>query len=452
MGRFKHIVSSLIISHIILSTSSVGAASNFRDLVPVPERRALLNGMRFWFFDYSGQTCPFVLMVENGAAFDPLDKWGATNLMVQVLLSNLERENYLEELTARGIQLHGKADWDALYFFGQAPPDQLEFALLTLADLLVRPDFPESSFQSLRDKAIEQLRSTADDPFRSLGEAVRERLFGPHPYAHPVIGTEESLRGLYVRDLKIQARRLLLPNQACLAIAYSGDRDALFRRLSRRWGAWVRGEAVPFTFRRADPPREPHILFREAAPGKSILRWSALIPERGSGEFLTFKTFEQYLLLSLPDLAETVTGTGQIQGTVEVEARKMYGVLELAVQLEDKYLVAFLDRFQQWMDQTLEGDIDEGRLAEAKRLVLQDYGRALEDPYLRLFAVLETDLYKQGSAFLMTLETRLERITAKRFVRDLSGNLSARSWVAAVSGNPGLVEGLERFGVLVRLH
>ncbi|GAB4234234.1 MAG: hypothetical protein Kow00109_07180 [Acidobacteriota bacterium] len=437
-----------LIALFIIGGLAVAGELDFRAGVPAIERRSLLNGMRVWFFEQQTENCPFVLMIENGAAFDPADKWGATYLMAKCLERNLDLKNYRAEFTSRGIRMETQVDWDALYVVGEAPPEHLEFALLTLGEILVRPEFPETSFRELRDAAVQALQEEQENLYRRSDLLLRRRLFGFHPYAHPVQGEPEALENLYLRDLKIQQRRLLLPNQSILAVAYSGDREYLFRRLSRRWGAWVRADAAPFTFRRAEPPAGPAVFPLDGGPADGILvQCGWLVPERRDRQYLAFRVLEEYLTLTLPDLAEEILGTSQVRASVRVEARKMHGVLQLTVEVPPDRAVPFIEAVVETLERVRCGEVDEARLEEAKRLVLLDYWQRLEDPRERLWVVLETDLYDQGSAFLATLPQRLDRITVRWFSAALEDDLAPRSLVAVVAPpDANVLQGLEKLG------
>jgi zinc protease len=62
-----------------------------------------------------------------------------------------------------------------------------------VADLLLEPTFPESSFEKLRERQISEIRSEADDPKETARLAFRAAVYGDHPYGHSAKGTEESL-------------------------------------------------------------------------------------------------------------------------------------------------------------------------------------------------------------------------------------------------------------------
>ncbi len=434
----------------LLIIASTALLAEVPDMLRLPEidRRPLLNGMQTLFFDSEGDRCHFVMMIENGAAFDPVDKWGATYVMMDLVVEGLAERNLAPEFTARNIELTYEVDWDALYLIGSAPSKDMEFALMTLAELVVEPNFTEEGFQRSRDKLLAKLKEK-DSDIGSITQALFiSRIFGANPYSHSVKGTVETIENLDLRDIKIQARRLLLPNQARLALAFSGDRDNLFRRLSRRWGAWVRQEAAPFTFRQSNMPSEDQIvLVPHAEEGRSLIRWGYLGVERSSRQYLTYKVLEQYLTLSLPDWAQEVAAQTQIRGYARVEARKMPGFLQISLDSAPERVPTYLRKFRSVLAALKEGQINEKRFAEAKLLLLQELQSNMDNPLARIREVLATELYDLGINFIPTFPLRLERVTPEVFRNTVKEGFPEGGSVAVIATpNDSMKAELEELG------
>jgi len=430
----RKIKSTILVALLIIA--SHGLLAEVPDMLKLPEidRRPLLNGMQTLFFDSESDRCHFVMMIENGAAFDPVDKWGATYVMTDMLVGGLAERNFAAEFSARQIELSFEVDWDAIYLVGSAPSKDMEFALLTLAELVVQPNFTEEGFQRSRDQLVAQLKEKDSDIGAITQALFISRVFGDNPYGHAVKGTLDTIRNLDLRDIKIQARRLLLPNQSRLALAFSGDRDNLFRRISRRWGAWVRQEAAPFTFRRSSMPSEDQIvLVPHSNEGRSLIRWGYLGVERSSRQYLTYKVLEQYLTLSLPDWAEEVAAQSQIRGYARVEARKMPGYLQISLDSAPEKVPAYLRKFKSVLAELKNGQINEKRFAEAKLLILQELQTNMNNPLARIREILATELYDLGINFIPTFPLRLERVTPDAFRTTISDGFPEGGSVAVIA-------------------
>ncbi len=448
MKKLRSVVKASLATLAIISATVLHAEQSAQIPLPKIERKAMLNGMQVLFLDGEGDRSPFLLMIQNGAAFDPVDKWGVTCLMTRMLMDRLSTAGYLPEFKKRGIELHATTDWDGIFIEGSAPPQELEFALQTLGEVLTRQEFKEEAFERLRAALVDELEESMKDAgFRSESLFI-SHVFQDNPYGHPVQGTPETVSGLYLRDILIQARRLLLPNQASLAVYYSGDRNLLFEKLARRWGGWVQEKPLPFTFRRAADPDEPQItLVREAKGGKCLLRWGYLGVEKSSRDYLTFKVLEQYLTLAMPGWAREIEGANHIRGFTQAVARRMPGYFQVSIETEPEYVPAYLEKLASAMQELHGEGVDEDRFNEAKSLVLQEFLRTLADPVERLREILTSELYGLGLGFIPTFPLRLDRITPEIFQRDLSERLPERGFVVVVvSPDADLDSRLESLG------
>jgi predicted Zn-dependent peptidase len=203
-----------------------------------------------------------------------------------------------------------------------------------------------------------------------------------------------------------------MPNQAKLALYFSGDREELFKRLSRRWGSWVKGEAAPFTFRGAsDRNQSLVVLVDQPAEQEGIVRWGALAVSKDSRDYHALKVLEQYLTLSLPEWAQQISSTNQIRGSATLMAKKMPGYLQVSLRSPGKELVAYCRKLEQTIKLIRQGEIDLERFEEAKSLALREFRNSLREPFHQLYQLLGTDLCDLGLNYIPTYGLRLKRVT-----------------------------------------
>ncbi len=447
------LTAGLIARSIIASAAPAAETAPYQ--LPAIERKSLLNGMQFLFFEAESDDCPFLLMIENGAAFDPVDKWGVTYLMSRMILEGVEERNFRQEFESRGIRLESQVDWDALYFLGTAPASELEFALLALGDLVVRPDFREETFERLRQELLAELNAEAGSIEARTEQLFQAALFADNPYGHSVRGEPRTVSNLYLRDIKIQQRRLLLPNQSRLAVYYSGDREQLFRRLSRRWGGWVRSEAAPFSFVQAARTERPQVRVLEDrdSQGECLIRWGQLGVAKSAPQYFALKILEQYLLLQLPEWAEQVSKVGQIRGEVVLAPRRMPGYFQVTLASPVTDVAAYLRRLNGALEELKSGRIDEARFQEAKSLVRQEFMASMQDPFGRLMQVLAAELHQLGANFVATFNLRLDRVTPAQLREAVREAFPDRGAVVVVAAPPGpILTELQEFGDVELLH
>lgn len=441
-------LAALIIAFFLFPPGEAAASGN---QIPLPEieKESLLNGMEFLILPSQQPQSQFLLMIRNGAAFDPVDKWGATLLTARMMLLETEaRSQEQMQFALRSIQavIEVRVEHDAIYFHGTAPMGRVGAALELLGEIITRPSFKEETFEQLRGELIDELQARSASPEARTQQILNAKIFVPHPYGRPIEGTAESLRNLTLNDLKIQYRRLFMPNQAQLALYFTGDREGLRRNLGRSWGRWIRQKALPFTFRRAPRPDGGQIFIIDGPAESSLMRWGRLGVARNDPDYHTWKVFEQYVLLHLPEWARQVESESHIQASPLVEARRMPGRIQLSIQAPPAQLLDYLKLWRRFLKDIAEGKIDPQAFEEARRLARLDFIQALEQPRTRLEVVVDMTLFEVGSGYVTTYGMRLDRVTPERLQRALE-NLSPDDFTLVVSAPAASVrDGLEGLG------
>jgi len=115
--------------------------------------------------------------------------------------------------------------------------------LSLLADVLLRPTFPEKEIGEVRDQMLASLAQRADDPHLLAAEHFDNLLFGEgHPDGWVL--TPEHVRGITRDKLLAFWKTFYRPNNAILAIAGDIDPAAMKTRVERAFGGWA-AVAVP---------------------------------------------------------------------------------------------------------------------------------------------------------------------------------------------------------------
>jgi zinc protease len=143
---------------------------------------------------------------------------------------------------------------EALTISGQFLSRDQSLMIELLADALIRPRFDVEEFEKLRDRRIELIKATKDsDPSDLIGVYGRAQLFGPHPYARPVGGSEASLATITHQDVLDYYADHFGADRLILVVAGDVDVAALKQEVTRAFSQWRRA-AVPFTHP-TEPPR-----------------------------------------------------------------------------------------------------------------------------------------------------------------------------------------------------
>jgi len=406
-------------------------------VLPDFQRQSLLNGMEIFAFPANQERVPFQLLVVNGAAFDPAGKWGLTYLTTRLMVeAGKDRSGQLLQagLKTIGSELTYRVDWDGIWFQGSAPANRLTDTLNILGQMVVQPQFEEASFGSVRDQIAAELEKKSGEPQFATQERFLAELFDGNPYGHLVRGNPTTLRNIQLGDVRLQYKKLFIPNQAHLAYYHTGDHEALFSALTRRWGSWVKGNPLPFAFRKAESAAENQVLVLNRTLEESVARWGALSVARGDKGSYALEILEQYLTLSLPAWAGQVAGASQIRASASVETRTMPGYLEMNLQAPAPQVAGYVKKFIEALTEIQQGHIDKQRFEEAKRLAFMELRSSLENPDGLLRQLLETSLYNVGVNYILNFGVRIDRLTPELFQAATKEHFSTNKLVIVVAG------------------
>lgn len=210
------------------------------------------------------------LVVRAGSVGDPADLPGLATFTATMLDQGAGGRSALDIAEAAaffGAQLGTGASYEFASVTLHVPKHHLGPALDLMADVAIRPTFPDSEIarqRELRRSALLQLR---DQPTAQAPIAFNAVVFGPdHPYGRPTNGTDastdllsrERVHAFYRAHYRPNAARLLFVGDVTLAEA---------RRLAaRRFGAWDRA-VVPTPAMLEPPPPAPRTFYLVDKPG-----------------------------------------------------------------------------------------------------------------------------------------------------------------------------------------
>src|SRR3954451_7223123 len=212
---------------------------------PAVERSRLQNGLSLVIADLPGR--PLVsatLVLRNGAVDEPDGHGGATVLAARALTEGTETYDAIQLVEAAerlGASVHADAGWEAMSVGVDVPASRLEPALELLAEVALRPTFPEGEVERLRDERLNDLLQARADPRRRADEMFTATIYtGGSAYHRPSGGTRATVADLSPADLRAAYRRGLDPGRATLGVGgdLTGlDVPGIANRLLGEWGA-----------------------------------------------------------------------------------------------------------------------------------------------------------------------------------------------------------------------
>lgn len=225
---------------------------------PPQQRFMLANGVRVILIPQ--HHVPLIAceaLLRGGARLDPPGRKGLAALSAELLThgaGELDAFGFADRVEGAGGLLAASVRSEALVMHGQFLARDRTLMIALLADVLQRPHLAASELETLRARRIEFIRAAKDsDPQALVGTYGRSLLFGAHPLAKPVEGSERGLAAITHEDVQAFYREQFGADRLTLVFAGDFEPQQLRDELSAAFASW-RTAAAPLTVM-APPPR-----------------------------------------------------------------------------------------------------------------------------------------------------------------------------------------------------
>lgn len=220
--------------------------------VPVPVRWTLPNGLRV--IAVPRHSLPHVamrLVVPAGAVADPPALPGAAAMVAALLTegtAGLSSDRLNERLDLLGASIGARVGHDFAEVDMATLSDTLEPAIELLAEVVLRPAFPDRETERTRAEALDSLVARLDEPANVADDVAAESVFGEdHPYGRLTTGTPEGVRALAREDLAAFHAARYRPDGSVLLVAGDFDPESIASVLQAAFGGWS-GTVPPVVF------------------------------------------------------------------------------------------------------------------------------------------------------------------------------------------------------------
>jgi zinc protease len=210
--------------------------------LPPVERLKLSNGIGVVLVGmHEVPMAEVILVLRAGAVADPAGREGLAAMTADMLDEGAGGKDALalaDAVDFLGATLGAASGWDVSTVRLRVPVARLDEGLALMADVALRPDFPEAELQRLRKEALTDLLQARDEPRAIAARALSQAVFGPtHRYGKPQGGGAEQLASFTVADLRAFHAARYVPSAATLVVV--GDAAAsVLPSLEKAFGSW----------------------------------------------------------------------------------------------------------------------------------------------------------------------------------------------------------------------
>lgn len=230
--------------------------------IPRPFKTTLDNGLNVVVFE--DKRLPLVsyrLAFHSGDINDPVDHTGLSSAIASMLTEGTEdytSRQLAEKIERLGAGLSASSSEDFTIIAASSLSLYSTEILHMLAEVVLRPTFPEDELDLYRRNTVEHLKfQRSQSPFLA-GEQATRLIYGNHPYAKfsPAAADIEKLNREIMSKFHASA---FIPNNAMLIAVGDVERDEFVSEINELFGDWQQG-TVPRKKFAAPPTRNSRTL------------------------------------------------------------------------------------------------------------------------------------------------------------------------------------------------
>ena len=392
--------------------------------IPKPYETTLENGLRVVLIE--NERLPLVsyrLAFTSGDINDPADATGMTSAMASMLTEGTEEFTSLqlaEKIERLGASISASASDDFTIVAASALSLYSTEVLHLLAEVVLRPTFPENELDLYRRNTIENLKFQRSQPGFLAGEQSARLIYGDHPYSKvsPKAADIEKLdRDMIVR---FHATRFV-PNNAMMIVVGDVKPEELISELNDVFGDWQRGSDITHKFD-SPPVRKSRSLTIVDRPGsaQSNIVLCNLGVKRTDPDYFPLIVMNQVLGAGASSriFMNLREEKGYTYGAyTRLEAKKLAGEFEATAEVRTAVTGDSLKEFFYELDRIRNEKVGDEELSDAKNFLTGVFPLRAETQEGLTNLIVNQHLYGLPSDYLQTYREHVNSVTADEVQR-----------------------------------
>jgi zinc protease len=202
--------------------------SSYQRAVSTTEKTVLDNGLTILLKKVPGDVVSIVAFIKSGSAQEGKFLGTGIGHLTEHMLFKDNPEDPKSEIARRvsnlGGDINGSTSYDWTNYSITLPKENAIAALELLQRFLMNPRLRVLDLEKEKLVVLKEINLGKDNPSKTLWDILMKTAFKQHPYRYPIIGYEDLLKGISLRDLKEYYRQTYVPENIILSIA--GDFDS----------------------------------------------------------------------------------------------------------------------------------------------------------------------------------------------------------------------------------
>jgi len=388
--------------------------------IPQPIQATLDNGLRVVIFQ--DERLPLVsyrLAFFSGDINDPEGATGLTSAMTSMLTegtSELTSLQLAEKIERLGASISAGASDDFTTVAASSLSLYAGEILHLMADVVLRPTFPESELDLYRRNTVENLKFQRSQPGFLAGEQAARLIYGAHPYSKVSPNAEDIEKLDREMLVKFHTDRIV-PNNAIFIVVGDVKKDEFLSDLTELFGDWQQGSGVTNDF--AEPPvRSVRSLTIVDRPGsaQSNIVLANLGVDRSDPEYFPLIVMNQVLGAGASSrvFMNLREEKGYTYGAyTRLENKRLAGDFEATAEVRTSVTGESLKEFFYELERIRVDKVGDEELEDAKNFLTGVFPLRAETQSGLSSLIVNQHLYDLPEDYLQTYRARVDAVTAE---------------------------------------
>jgi len=399
--------------------------------IPRPFKTKLENGLEVVLFENS--RLPLVsyrLAFYQGDINDPPGKTGLTSAIASMITEGTENytsKQLAEKVERLGASLNAHSSDDFTIVSASSLSLYGTEVLDLLAEVTLRPSFPENELDLYRRNTVEHLRFQRSQSSFLAGEQAARLIYGDHPYA--VASPQPSDVEALERDtLKAFHAEAYIPNNAILIAVGDISREEFLKEVEEQFGGWQQGSRAANEFP-TPPVREKRtitIVDRVGSAQSNIVLGNTAI-DRTSADYFPALVMNQVLGAGASSrvFMNLREEKGYTYGAyTRLNTKRLAGDIEATAEVRNEVTGDSLKEFFYELERIRNEDVREDEIADAKSFLTGVFPIRAETQEGLTNLIVNQHLYGLPADYLETYRDKIDavsiaevRAAAEKYVR-----------------------------------
>ncbi len=335
--------------------------------------------------------------------------------------------------------------------FASSLTKHMEKLLELMADVTLRPSFPQAELEKIKKETISGLQANKDDPDAIAGNVRSALRYGlDHPYGELV--TEETVAKIDLEACKSYYHQYFKPNIAYLAIVGDINKNEAQRLVEKYFGEWQPGEVPKYQY---DIPK---------APQKTVV---AMVDRPQSVQSVINITYPVVLKTGDPDVIKsrvmnTILGGGYSSNLMEnlrethgytygvssaLNSDRLVGYFSAAASVRNEVTDSAVVEFMYELNKIRDEPVSEKQLQSIKNYITGGFARSLESPQTIANFALNIERYGLPEDYYTNYLKNIQAVSVAD-VQEMSQKYVQpdNAYILVVGKASEVAEGLKQFG------